>query len=135
MANKFLLSFNFLTTDQQYPIDYTFQNLKVKNRVTGRGLHVKLEAWNSSSLSLNHLIISKFFSFLWQKEFHHWLLMLIRDWLAEMECSCRCCCLTQKLSILSLSLISFWSCSSLTKDKIENETKKCFQLKKVSIDE
>ena len=44
MANKFLIRFNFLTTDQQYPIDYTFQNLKVKNSVTGRGLHVKLEA-------------------------------------------------------------------------------------------
>ena len=44
MQNKFLISFNFLTTDQQYQIDYTFQNLKVKNRVTGRGLHVKLEA-------------------------------------------------------------------------------------------
>ena len=133
MANEFLISFNFLTTDQQYPIDFTFQNLKVKNRVTRRGLHVKLEAWNSSSLSLNHLIISKFFSFLWQKEFHHWLLMLIRDWLAEMECSCRCCCLTQKLSILSLSLISFWSCSSLKKDKIENETKKYLWITK-SID-
>ena len=135
MANKFHISFNFLTTDQQYPIDYTFQNLKVKNRVTGRGLHVKLEAWNSSSLSLNHLIISKFFSFLWQKEFHHWLLMLIRDWLAEMECSCRCCCLTQKLSILSLSLIFFWNCSSLTKDKIKNETKKYFYSRKLSIED
>ena len=27
---KFLISFNFLTTDQQYPIDFTFQNLKVQ---------------------------------------------------------------------------------------------------------
>ena len=44
MANKFLISFNFLVNDQQYQIDFTFQKLKVKNRVTIRGLHVKLEA-------------------------------------------------------------------------------------------